>query len=201
MWGAALEGWLARDTPLRRCGPWVGLVIAAAAYYQRFAKDPVGMEVYSRGGECVLHGEPLRICAEQFSYPPALAFLMAPFAAMPMGPRIVVWYLVSLAASVGCFWVSGRWSQIELAWLRIVTVIVSLKFVLAVFEYQAYDTLAAFIVDSFCAMSSTTSRRSMKKPLNGSLSSRPCTTLAKRVAVTLIHLRTLENEPVLPPSV
>jgi alpha-1,2-mannosyltransferase len=155
MWGAALEAWLARDTALRRHGPWVGLAVAAAAYYRRFAKDTVGMEVYPQGGECVLHGEPLRICAELFSYPPAFAFLMAPFSWMPMGPRIVVWYLISLAATVGCFWVSeklvmkllpGRWSQIELAWLRIVTVIVSLKFVLAVFEYQAYDTLAAFIV-------------------------------------------------------
>jgi alpha-1,2-mannosyltransferase len=155
MWGAALEAWLARDTALRRYGPWVGLAVAAAAYYRRFAKDTVGMEVYPQGGDCVLHGEPLRVCAELFSYPPAFAFLMAPFSWLPMGPRIVVWYLISLAATVGCFWVSeqlvlkllpGRWSQIELAWLRIVTVIVSLKFVLAVFEYQAYDTLAAFIV-------------------------------------------------------
>jgi hypothetical protein len=155
MWGVALEAWLARDTALRRYGPWVGLVVAAAAYYRRFAKDSVGMEVYPQGGACVLHGEPLRVCAELFSYPPAFAFLMAPFSWLPMGPRIVVWYLISLAATVGCFWVSeqlvrkllpGHWSQIELAWLRIVTVIVSLKFVLAVFEYQAYDTLAAFIV-------------------------------------------------------
>ena len=151
----AVEAWLARDTALRRYGPWVGLAIATAAYYRRFAKDTVGMEVYPQAADCVLQGAPLRSCAELFSYPPAFGFLMAPFAAMPMGPRIVVWYLVSIAATVGCFWVCeklvlrllpGCWSQIELAWLRIVTVIVSLKFVLAVFEYQAYDTLAAFII-------------------------------------------------------
>ena len=155
MWRDELEGWLARNTALRRYGPGIGLAVAALAYYRRFAKDPVGMVVYPQGGECVLHGEPLRTCAEVFSYPPAFAFLMSPFSWLPMGPRIVVWYLISLAATLGCFWVSeqmvlrllpGRWSQIELAWLRIVTVIVSLKFVLAVFEYQAYDTLAAFIV-------------------------------------------------------
>ena len=155
MWQAAVENWLARDTALRRYGPWVGLAIGFAAYYRRFAKDTVGMEIYPQGGVCVLNGEPLRTCAEMFSYPPAFAFLMAPFAALPMGLRVVVWYLISVAATVGCFWVSeklvlkmlpGRWSQIELAWLRIVTVIVSLKFVLAVFEYQAYDTLAAFII-------------------------------------------------------
>jgi hypothetical protein len=40
----------------------------------------------------------------------------------------------------------GRWSDIELAVLRTVTVILSIKFVLAVFEYQAYDTLAYFFV-------------------------------------------------------
>ena len=151
----AVEAWLARDTALRRYGPWVGLAIATAAYYRRFAKDTVGMEVYPQAADCVLQGAPLRSCAELFSYPPAFAFLMTPFAAMPMGPRIVVWYLVSMAATVGCFWICeklvlqllpGRWSQVELAWLRIVTVIVSLKFVLAVFEYQAYDTLAAFFV-------------------------------------------------------
>jgi hypothetical protein len=27
---------------------------------------------------------------------------MAPFSWLPMGPRIVVWYLISLAATVGC---------------------------------------------------------------------------------------------------
>ena len=151
----ALESWLARDTALRRYGPWVGLAIAFAAYFPRFAKDTVGMVVYPQGGACIVQGEPLRTCADLFSYPPAFAFLMAPFAALPMGGRVAVWYLISVAATIGCFWVSeklvlkllpGRWSQIELAWLRIVTVIVSLKFVLAVFEYQAYDTLAAFII-------------------------------------------------------
>jgi hypothetical protein len=152
---AALEEWLARDNALRRYGPWIGLAIAFAAYFPRFAKDTVGMEVYPQGGACIVAGEPLRTCAELFSYPPAFAFLMAPFAVLPMGLRVFVWYLISVAATIGCFWVCeklvlkllpGRWSQIELAWLRIVTVIVSLKFVLAVFEYQAYDTLQAFII-------------------------------------------------------
>lgn len=152
---AKIENWLAQDTALRRYGPWVGLAIAFAAYYPRFAKDTVGMQIYPQGGVCVLNGEPLRTCADMFSYPPAFAFLMAPFAAMPMGLRVVLWYLISVAATIGCFWVSeklvlkllpGRWSQIELAWLRIVTVIASLKFVLAVFEYQAYDTLTACII-------------------------------------------------------
>jgi alpha-1,2-mannosyltransferase len=144
-----------RKDALRQYGPWAGLIVAAAAYFPRFAKDAVGMVVYPQGAECVLQGAPLRQCAELFSYPPALAFLMAPFAAMPMGLRVAVWYVISVAATVGCFAISeklvmrmlpGRWSEIELAWLRIATIILSLKFVLAVFEYQAYDTLACLFV-------------------------------------------------------
>jgi len=146
---------MTRKDALRQCGIWVALIVAAAAYFPRFAKDSVGMTLYPQGAECVLQGAPLRQCAELFSYPPVFAFLMAPFAAMPMGLRVVVWYVISVAATVGCFAISeklvmrllpGRWSDNELAWLRIVTIIVSIKFVLAVFEWQAYDTLTYFIV-------------------------------------------------------
>jgi hypothetical protein len=146
---------MARTEMLRRYGPWIALVIAAAAYFPRFAKDTVGMTVYPQGADCVLHGAPLRQCAELFSYPPVFAFLMTPFAPMPMGARVAVWYVISIAASVGCFAISeklvmrllpGRWSERELAWLRVVTILLSVKFVLAVLEYQAYDTLAFLIL-------------------------------------------------------
>lgn len=146
---------MTRKDVLRQCGIWIAVIVAAAAYFPRFAKDSVGMTLYSQGAECVLQGTPLNPCAKMFSYPPAFAFLMAPFAAMPMGLRVAVWYVISVAATVGCFMISeklvmrllpGRWSDNELAWLRIVTIIVSIKFVLAVFEWQAYDTLTYFIV-------------------------------------------------------
>jgi hypothetical protein len=146
---------MARTEMLRRYGPWIALAVAAAAYFPRFAKDTVGMTVYPQGADCVLHGAPLRQCAELFSYPPVFAFLMTPFAPMPMGARVAVWYVISIAASVGCFAISeklvslllpGRWSERELAWLRVVTILLSVKFVLAVLEYQAYDTLAFLIL-------------------------------------------------------
>jgi len=146
---------MTRKDALRQCGIWIAVLVAAAAYFPRFAKDSVGMVLYPQGAECVLQGAPLNPCAKMFSYPPVFAFLMAPFAAMPMGLRVAVWYVISVAATVGCFMISeklvlrllpGRWSDNELAWLRIVTVIVSIKFVLAVFEWQAYDTLTYFIV-------------------------------------------------------
>lgn len=146
---------MTRNEMLRRYGPWILLVIAAAAYFPRFAKDPVGMVVYPQAGDCIVHGAPLRQCAELFSYPPVFGFLMAPFALMPMGARVALWYVISIAASAGCFVISerlvmsllpGRWSERDLAWLRVVTLLLSLKFVLAVLEYQAYDTLAFVIV-------------------------------------------------------
>src|ERR1035441_9553407 len=136
---------------LRQYGPWVGLVVAAAAYFPRFAKDAVGMVVYPQAADCVLQGAPLRQCAELFSYPPAFAFLMIPFAPMPMGVRVVVWYVISVAATVGCFAISeklvlrllpGDWSEQDLAWLRIATIILSLKFVLAVFALAYLFVLA-----------------------------------------------------------
>ncbi|MGH6683186.1 MAG: glycosyltransferase family 87 protein, partial [Pseudolabrys sp.] len=146
---------MTRNERLLRYAGWFGVVVAAAAYYPRFAKDAVGMVLYPQGAECVLHGAPLLQCSKLFSYPPAFAFLMTPFALMPMGLRVAIWYLISVGASIGCFVVSeklvmrllpGRWSEAELAWLRLTTVLLSLKFVLAVFEYQAYDTLAALCV-------------------------------------------------------
>jgi alpha-1,2-mannosyltransferase len=146
---------MTRKDALRQYGPWVGLVVVAAAYFPRFAKDPVGMVLYPEAAGCVVQGAALRECSPSFSYQPAFAFLMAPFAPMSMGARIAVWYVISVAATVGCFAISeklvlrllrGHWSEKELAWLRVATIILSLKFVLAVFEKQAYDTLACLIV-------------------------------------------------------
>jgi len=143
------------NAALRRYGPWAALLIAAAAYYPRFAKDTVGMIVYPQAGGCVLQGASLRTCAEPFSYPPAFALPMAPFALMPMGARVAVWYVISIAATVGCFALSeklvrrlplGQWCETELVWLRVAAIIASSKFVLAVYEYQAYDILALLIV-------------------------------------------------------
>ncbi len=146
---------MTREGALRKYGPWAGLMVAFAAYYPRFAKDSAGMVLYPQAGDCVLQGAPLHQCAEFFSYPPVFAFLMAPFALLPMGARVLVWYVISVAATIGCFAISeklvlrllpGDWSENELGWLRITTAILSLKFVLAVFEWQAYDTLAYLFV-------------------------------------------------------
>jgi hypothetical protein len=148
-----------RHEYLRRYGGWAALAIACFAYFFRFIKDPVGTVVYTRGAECLLANEPLIECTKQvtweFPYPPAFALLMTPFVPLsPMG-RNIVWYVISITATVGSYIFAEKlarrlfpddWSGQELAWLRIVGVMLSVKFALNVLEWQAYDTLVLFII-------------------------------------------------------
>jgi hypothetical protein len=148
-----------RHEYLRRYGGWAALVLACCGYFFRFIKDPVGTVVYTRGAECLLAGEPLIECSKQvapeFPYPPAFALFMTPF--VPLSPmwRNIVWYLISITATVGSYVIAeklarrlfpGDWSEHELAWLRIVGVLLSVKFALNVLEWQAYDTVVLFII-------------------------------------------------------
>ena len=137
---------------LDRYGPWLALLIASAAYYRRFlSATGTGMTLYPQAGQCLLDNQILQNCAPPFTYPPAFAFVMIPFALMPMWLRELVWYLVTIAASVGSFKlaerVAGRlftasFTATELVWVRTLSVILSIKFVLAVFENQAYDAFS-----------------------------------------------------------
>jgi len=138
-----------------RYGGWIVLAVAAAAYFPRFAKGAVGMTVYPDGAACFLNNQPIISCAELFSYPPALAFFMTPFVPLSMGWRNVIWYAISIAATVGCYVLSERFARRlypvaddarTLFWLRAIVLVLSLKFAQAVFVYQAFDTLAFFII-------------------------------------------------------
>jgi alpha-1,2-mannosyltransferase len=137
------------DEFVRRYGLWLVFLIAAAAYFPRFAHDSTGM-LYPQAGECLLLQQPLRVCAPAFTYPPAFAFAMIPFATLSAGAWNVVWYLITLAATVLSYrlaealalhLVPGPWPPRDLARLRIVGLLLSLKFILAVYENQAYDLL------------------------------------------------------------
>lgn len=141
---------------LDRYGPWIALLIATAAYYKRFAKpDDAGMLLYPQAAQCLIDHQVLQTCAGAFTYPPAFAFVMTPFALMPAGLKVVVWYLITVAAAVGCYRLAERvtakmfgdtFNDIELAWLRIVSIVLSIKFVLAVLENQAYDLLSFIFI-------------------------------------------------------
>ena len=130
----------------------LGLVIVL--YYFRFAEYDWGMmPTYSPVGDCLMRGEQLATCASAFPYPPLFALLMVPLTFLPMWARNVVWYGVLVSATYGCFRIcemlAVRTFQVareELFWLRLLSVVLSLKFVLSVFENQAYDSLVFFFI-------------------------------------------------------
>lgn len=106
------------------------------------------MTLFPLAANCLLQGEAMSACAPGFTYPPASAFFMIPFAPLPMWTRNLLWY----AALVGATWLSfrlcerlarmtfpGPWQQRELVRMRFLALALSLRFILAVFENQAYD--------------------------------------------------------------
>jgi len=106
------------------------------------------MTLFPLAANCMLQGKAIGTCAPAFTYPPVFAFFMIPFAPLPMWTRNLLWY----AALVGATWLSfrlcerltrmafpGRWQQQELVRMRFLAVALSLRFILSVFENQAYD--------------------------------------------------------------
>jgi hypothetical protein len=138
---------------------WIAAVIAIAAYYPRFIKGAGGKEgltIFPAAAECMLRGEtPLHCKTVIFVYPPFFALLSVPLAAMPMWLREVVWYLVLIGTLVVSLQLCealarqlfpGEWTQRELAQFRILTFVLSLKFMLAVLENQAFDSIALVFI-------------------------------------------------------
>jgi hypothetical protein len=134
----------------RQHGAWLLMIVAAAAYYPRFVKLPAGMETYPQAAACLSHGQVLQVCDPGFTYPPFFAFVMLPFVPMPLWLRDLVWYGVTLAATIGAFKLcetiankslAAPLARAELFWLRIFALLLSAKLILAVFENQAYDAL------------------------------------------------------------
>jgi len=139
----------------RRYGVWILIAFCAAAYFPRFARGTTtefargGLELLTHGAQCLRDNAVMQECDLFFTYPATLAFLLLPFTEMGPGLGLVVWYLVTVGASVAAYLVCealvrdlypGRWTDGELDWLRIGSILLSLKFVLAVLENQAFDT-------------------------------------------------------------
>lgn len=138
----------------KRFQKWTFLFwIAVGLYYFRFAKN--GLVLYPLGGECLLAGKPLLACAPTFTYPPIFAFIMIPFAFLPMALRNLLWYVLS----VSVLYVSFRWCEALIVdtfgirfdenrryWFRVLSLALGLKFILAVLENQAYDYLVFFFL-------------------------------------------------------
>lgn len=133
---------------LRRNKVLLLFVAAVVLYYPRFVRHPEGMKLFPLAANCLLRGEAMNACAPAFTYPPAFAFFMIPFAPLPMWIRNLLWY----AVLVGVTWLSfslcerltrlafpGPWRQREVRWMRFLALALSVKFILSVFENQAYD--------------------------------------------------------------
>jgi hypothetical protein len=113
------------------------------------------METYPQAAACLWHGQMLQACDQGFTYPPFFALVMLPFAPLPLWLRDLVWYVVTLAATIGIFKLSESIARkavaapldgIELCALRFFTLVLSAKLILAVFENQAYDALIVVAV-------------------------------------------------------
>jgi Glycosyltransferase family 87 len=138
---------------VRQSHVWFVIALAATAYYPRFVKLSAGMETYPQAATCLWHGQMLQACDQGFTYPPFFALAMLPFTVMPLWLRDLVWYGVTVAATIGAFKFSESLARkalpldgAELVWLRILTLLFSAKVILAVFENQAYDALVLVAV-------------------------------------------------------
>jgi len=132
---------------------WAGLSFLIAVLYFPFSIRYGGTGIFLQAGDCLLRGEPLSKCALGYSYPPLLALFMAPLSLLPPRAGNLAWYAILIASIYGCFSMceslvigAFRLTRRELFWVRLFTVILSLKFVLAVITNQAYDALVFFFI-------------------------------------------------------
>lgn len=141
---------------------WIVLGLAVVLYYFRFRIGAAGPEgitaVYlmspdASAGACLMRGERLATCATAFPYPPLFALLAVPFTFLPMWAKNLAWYAVLVSATYGCFRICETLTirafavtRNELAWLRAFSIVLTLKFVLSVFENHAYDAVVFFFI-------------------------------------------------------
>ncbi len=134
---------------------WIAVAVAAILYYGRYSKTPINLVVYAIGAECLWSGEAFLKCAPEFTYPPVLALLMLPF--VPLSPelRLFIWYVISITATIGCVGLSealvrklypAAANEPQLVWIRLLTIVFTLKFILVVLNYQAYDAIVLCVI-------------------------------------------------------
>ena len=141
---------------------WIVLGLVVILYFFRFRVDAVTpdamMSLYllsedASAGACLMRGERLAACSTAFPYPPLFALLAVPFAFLPLWAKNLAWYAVLVGATYGCFRIceslaagAFRVAREELKWVRLFSILLTLKFVLSVFENQAYDIVVFFCV-------------------------------------------------------
>lgn len=148
-------------TPMfNRRALWIAAAVAIAAYYPRFINDAGGLQVYPAAAECLLRGETPLHCTTSafvspFAYPPFFALLSVPLLAMPGWLQEAFWYAVLIGTLFGSLRLCevlarrmfpGEWTERELIQFRILSFVLSLKFVLAVLENQAFDSISLIFI-------------------------------------------------------
>jgi hypothetical protein len=135
--------------PLRKLGIWVVFAVMLVAYFPRFQK-PGGMELYRHAAQCLWDHQILQICELKFTYPPSFALVMMPFVAVPENVAVLIWYVITILCTAVVCELSqilalrtfpGKLSDREMTWFQIVSFLLSLKYILAVYENQSYDLL------------------------------------------------------------
>jgi hypothetical protein len=130
---------------------WGALYVGCAAYFfLRFIRHPAGGVLYRHAAQCLWDQKVLQVCDRVFTYNPAFAFIMLPSIAMPMWLMLAVWFAITVACAIWCCRLcerlvvanfQGKWPDRDREVLRLFGILISLKFILAVFENQGFDLL------------------------------------------------------------
>ena len=127
---------------------WIGAAIAIVAYHPRYRHGGHG-EVFSEAAACLLKHQTPHHCGDLvYAYPPFHALLLTLLHPFPVRVAEAIWYVILIGTMFASLKICenlarrlfpGAWSERELAIFRILTFVLSLKFILAVVENQAYD--------------------------------------------------------------
>jgi Glycosyltransferase family 87 len=133
----------------------LGAALGLIAYCYHYWPVGGGAKLYVGAAQCLWDGLPLQQCDKYFTYPPAVAFAMLPLLAAPTALINPIWYAVTLGTLTGCFMLSVAlikrampvsWSDRDLAWLYLIAVVLSLKFLFAAIGNQSYDAVVVVLI-------------------------------------------------------
>lgn len=130
---------------------WGALYVGCAAYFFfHFIRHPAGGWLYRHAAQCLWDQKVLQVCDPAFTYTPTFAFIMLPSIAMPMLLMLAIWFAITVACAIWSCRLcerlvvtnfQGKWPDRDREWLRLFSILISLKFLLAVFENQGFDLL------------------------------------------------------------
>src|SRR6185295_1124373 len=134
---------------------WLAAALGLVAYCYHYWPVGGGAKLYLSAARWLWDGLPLQQCDKYFTYPPAIAFVMLPLIAVPSVLINPIWYGVTFGALLGCFLLSvtlvkhaigGAWPDRETAWLYLIGIALSLKFLFGAIGNQSYDALVVVLI-------------------------------------------------------